>query len=115
MPKPVIAALPGAAAGAGFALALACDLRIAAENAVLLTAFARVGFSGDYGGTYFATQVVGAAKARELYFLSERVERAGGAAHRPREPRRARGGAREADARARAAPRERSRASRTAT
>jgi 2-(1,2-epoxy-1,2-dihydrophenyl)acetyl-CoA isomerase len=73
MPKPVIAALPGAAAGAGFALALACDLRIAAENAVLLTSFARVGFSGDYGGSFFATQLVGAAKARELYYLSERV------------------------------------------
>jgi 2-(1,2-epoxy-1,2-dihydrophenyl)acetyl-CoA isomerase len=73
MPKPVIAALPGAAAGAGFALAMACDLRIASESAVLLTSFARVGFSGDYGGTYFATRVVGAAKARELYFLSDRV------------------------------------------
>jgi 2-(1,2-epoxy-1,2-dihydrophenyl)acetyl-CoA isomerase len=73
MPKPVIAALPGAAAGAGFALALACDLRIAAENAVLLTSFARVGFSGDYGGSFFATQLVGAARARELYYLSERV------------------------------------------
>jgi len=73
MPKPVIAALPGAAAGAGFALAMACDLRIASENAVLLTSFARVGFSGDYGGSYFATQVVGAARARELYFLSDRV------------------------------------------
>jgi 2-(1,2-epoxy-1,2-dihydrophenyl)acetyl-CoA isomerase len=73
MPKPVIAALPGAAAGAGFALAMACDLRIASDRAVLLTSFARVGFSGDYGGTYFATQVVGAAKARELYYLSDRV------------------------------------------
>ncbi len=73
MPKPVIAALPGAAAGAGFALAMACDLRIASANAVLLTAFARVGFSGDYGGTFFATQVVGAARARELYYLSDRV------------------------------------------
>jgi 2-(1,2-epoxy-1,2-dihydrophenyl)acetyl-CoA isomerase len=73
MPKPVIAALPGAAAGAGFALAMACDLRIASESAVLLTSFARVGFSGDYGGTYFATQVVGAARAKELYFLSDRV------------------------------------------
>lgn len=73
MPKPVIAALPGAAAGAGFALAMACDLRIASESAVLLTSFARVGFSGDYGGTFFATRVVGAARARELYFLSERV------------------------------------------
>ena len=73
MPKPTIAALPGAAAGAGFALALACDLRIMARTAFLTTAFARVGFSGDYGGTYFLTQLVGSAKARELYFLSERV------------------------------------------
>jgi len=74
IPKPTIASLPGAAAGAGLSLALACDLRIAAENAVLTTAFARVGFSGDYGGTYFLTQLVGSAKARELYLLSERVD-----------------------------------------
>jgi 2-(1,2-epoxy-1,2-dihydrophenyl)acetyl-CoA isomerase len=73
IPKPTIAALPGAAAGAGMALALACDLRIMANTAFLTTAFGRVGFSGDYGGTYFLTQLVGAAKARELYFLSERV------------------------------------------
>src|SRR5271154_2454742 len=59
--------------GAGLSLALACDLRIMASTAVMTTAFARVGFSGDYGGTYFMTQLVGAAKARELYFLSERV------------------------------------------
>jgi 2-(1,2-epoxy-1,2-dihydrophenyl)acetyl-CoA isomerase len=74
MPKPTLAALPGAAAGAGLALALACDLRIASETAVMTTAFARVGFSGDYGGTYFLTRLVGTAKARELYFLSERVD-----------------------------------------
>ena len=74
MPKPVIASLPGAAAGAGMSLALACDLRIASENAVLTTAFARVGFSGDYGGSFFLTQLVGSAKARELYFLSERID-----------------------------------------
>ncbi len=73
MPKPTVASLPGAAAGAGLGLALACDLRIMASNAILTTAFARVGFSGDYGGTYFMTQLVGSAKARELYFLSERV------------------------------------------
>ena len=73
MPKPTIAALPGAAAGAGFSLALACDLRIMASNAILTTAFARVGFSGDYGGTYFLTHLVGSAKARELYYLSDRV------------------------------------------
>jgi 2-(1,2-epoxy-1,2-dihydrophenyl)acetyl-CoA isomerase len=73
MPKPTIAALPGAAAGAGLSLALACDLRIMASTAILTTAFARVGFSGDYGGTYFLTQLVGSAKARELYYLSDRV------------------------------------------
>ena len=73
MAKPTIAALPGAAAGAGLALALACDLRLMASNAIMTTAFARVGFSGDYGGSYFMTQLVGSAKARELYFLSERV------------------------------------------
>jgi 2-(1,2-epoxy-1,2-dihydrophenyl)acetyl-CoA isomerase len=73
MPKPTIAALPGPAAGAGLSLALACDLRIRASTAILTTAFAQVGFSGDYGGTYFLTQLVGAAKARELYYLSERV------------------------------------------
>jgi 2-(1,2-epoxy-1,2-dihydrophenyl)acetyl-CoA isomerase len=74
MPKPVIASLPGPAAGAGLSLALACDLRIAAESAVLTTAFAKVGFSGDYGGTYFLTHLVGAAKARELYYLSDRLD-----------------------------------------
>ena len=73
MPKPTLAALPGAAAGAGMALALACDLRIMSSTAIMTTAFAKVGFSGDYGGSYFVTQLVGAAKARELYFLSERV------------------------------------------
>ena len=73
MPKPTIAALPGAAAGAGFSLALACDMRIMAASAIMTTAFARVGFSGDYGGTYFLTQLIGSAKARELYYLSERV------------------------------------------
>lgn len=73
MPKPTIAAIPGAAAGAGLALALACDLRLMADSAILTTAFARVGFSGDYGGTYFLSQLVGTARARELYFLSDRV------------------------------------------
>jgi 2-(1,2-epoxy-1,2-dihydrophenyl)acetyl-CoA isomerase len=74
MGKPTIAALPGAAAGAGFSLALACDLRYAADNAVLTTAFARVGFAGDYGGTWFLTRLVGSAKAKELYFFSDRID-----------------------------------------
>ena len=73
MAKPTLAALPGAAAGAGLSLALACDLRVMASSAIMTTAFARVGFSGDYGGTYFLTQLVGSAKARELYYLSDRV------------------------------------------
>ena len=71
--KPVIAALPGAAAGAGFSLALACDLRIAGESAFLMTSFARLGLSGDYGGSWFLTQLVGTARARELYFDPRRV------------------------------------------
>ena len=73
MPKPTIAALPGAAAGAGLSYALACDLRVMSKAAILTTAFARVGFSGDYGGSYFMTQLIGSAKARELYMLSDRV------------------------------------------
>ena len=70
-PKPTLAVIPGAAAGAGLSLALACDLRIAAKEAKLTTAFSKVGLSGDYGGTYFLTHLVGAAKARELFFTAE--------------------------------------------
>ncbi len=71
MPKPTIAMVNGVAAGAGMSLALACDLRIAGRSARMTTAFAKVGLSGDYGGTWFLTQLVGTAKARELYFLSD--------------------------------------------
>jgi 2-(1,2-epoxy-1,2-dihydrophenyl)acetyl-CoA isomerase len=74
MPKPTIAALPGPAAGAGLSIALACDLRIASESAILTTAFAKIGFSGDYGGSWFLSRLVGTAKARELYFLSDRID-----------------------------------------
>jgi len=74
MEKPTIAALPGAAAGAGLSLALACDLRIAAESAFVTTAYARLGLSGDYGGSWFLTRLVGTAKARELYFLGDRLD-----------------------------------------
>ncbi|MEL6983076.1 MAG: enoyl-CoA hydratase-related protein [Actinomycetota bacterium] len=73
LPQPVVAALPGAAAGAGFSIALAADLRVAAERAVLVTAFSGVGGSGDFGGSWFLTQLVGSAKARELYYLSPRL------------------------------------------
>jgi 2-(1,2-epoxy-1,2-dihydrophenyl)acetyl-CoA isomerase len=70
MAKPTVAAISGAAAGAGLSLALACDLRVASESAKLTTAFAKVGLSGDYGGSFFLTRLLGAAKARELYLTS---------------------------------------------
>lgn len=73
MPKPVIASLPGPAAGAGLSLALAADLRIMSENAFITSAFAKVGFSGDYGGSFFLSNLVGSGKAKEIYFLSDRV------------------------------------------
>ena len=80
MSKPTLAAIPGPAAGAGFSFALACDMRIAADSAIMTTAFAKVGLTGDYGGTYLLTQIVGTAKARELYMLADRIDM--GEAHR---------------------------------
>jgi 2-(1,2-epoxy-1,2-dihydrophenyl)acetyl-CoA isomerase len=71
MPKPTIAMINGVAAGAGMTMSLACDMRIAGKKARMTTAFAKVGFSGDYGGHYFLPRLVGTAKARELYFTSE--------------------------------------------
>jgi len=74
LPKPTIAMINGPAAGAGLALALACDLRIAGASARLVTAFVKVGFSGDFGGSFFLTRLVGTAKARELYFTGRPVD-----------------------------------------
>jgi 2-(1,2-epoxy-1,2-dihydrophenyl)acetyl-CoA isomerase len=71
MPKPTLAMVRGPAAGAGLSLALACDLRLAGESARLGTAFARVGYPGDFGGSWFLTRLVGPARARELYFTAE--------------------------------------------
>lgn len=76
MPKPTLALVPGAAAGAGLSLALACDMRIAGEAAKFTTAFARVGYSGDFGGSHFLTRLVGTAKARELYFTADLIDAA---------------------------------------
>jgi len=72
-PRPTIAALPGAAAGAGLALALACDMRIAAECSFVSTAYAKVGLSGDYGMSWLLPRLVGPAKAAELIFGAPRV------------------------------------------
>ncbi len=74
IPKPTIAMVNGVAAGAGLSLALACDLRIAARSARFVTAFANIGFSGDFGGSYFLSKLVGTGKARELYYTAEPIE-----------------------------------------
>lgn len=71
--KPTVAALPGAAAGAGLSLALACDLRVASESAFVTTAFANIGLSGDYGSSWFLPRIVGLAKAKELFYTAERL------------------------------------------
>ena len=71
--KPTIAVLPGVAAGAGFCIALACDLRIACESAFVTTGYRNIGFSGDYGGSWLLSQLVGPARTKELYFTGRRV------------------------------------------
>ena len=71
MPKPTVAIVNGHAVGAGLSVALACDLRLAGPGAKFGTAFRNVGLSGDFGGSYFLQRLVGAGKARELYFTAE--------------------------------------------
>src|ERR1700758_521323 len=72
--KPPIAALPGAAAGAGLAIAMACDIRIAAQSAFVSTGYLNVALSGDYGIAWLLTRLVGTSRARELMFTAEKVD-----------------------------------------
>jgi len=74
IPKPTVAIINGEVGGAGLAIALACDLRYAADDAVFTTGFAKAGLSGDFGGSWFLTQLVGTAKARELYYFAEKLD-----------------------------------------
>ena len=73
IPKVTIAAINGAAAGAGLGLALSCDLRYMSDRAKLTTAYARVGYGGDYGTTWGLTHLVGPARAKELFFLPDPI------------------------------------------
>jgi len=73
-PKPIVAMINGPVAGAGLGLALAADIRVAGKSARFGTAFVRIGYSGDYGGTWSLTRLVGTAKARELYLLGDVID-----------------------------------------
>lgn len=74
MAKPTIAAINGAAVGAGLGMVLACDLRLMAVGAALIPGFARIGLSGDYGTTWFLTRQLGAARALRVLMLDERLD-----------------------------------------
>jgi len=74
MPQPVIAAINGPAAGAGMNLALAADLRVAVDDAVLGQNFAKVGLFPDYGGTYLLPQLIGTAKAAEMFYTGDMID-----------------------------------------
>ena len=71
IPKPTIAVVNGVAVGGGLGLALSCDLRIASDRARFGTAYARVGYDGDFGTTWQMTRLLGEAKAKELFFLPD--------------------------------------------
>lgn len=74
MGKPTIAMVRGPVAGAGMSYAMACDFRVASDTTLLTSAFAKVGTSGDLGGSYFVTKLVGPSQARQLYFFSDKLD-----------------------------------------
>src|SRR6202030_131599 len=72
-PKPIIGMINGVAVGAGLSMAAACDLRVAGRSARFGTGFIKIGLSGDWGGTWTLTRLVGMAKARDLYLLGDMI------------------------------------------
>jgi 2-(1,2-epoxy-1,2-dihydrophenyl)acetyl-CoA isomerase len=76
MPKVTIASVNGFAMGAGLGVCLSCDIRVASDKAKFGTAYAKVGFGGDFGTTWLLTQYAGAPKAKELFFLGEIIDAA---------------------------------------
>jgi 2-(1,2-epoxy-1,2-dihydrophenyl)acetyl-CoA isomerase len=73
IPKVIIGMINGVAVGAGLSMSLACDLRVAARSARFGTGFLKIGLSGDWGGSWTLTRLVGTAKARELYLLGDMI------------------------------------------
>ena len=73
LPKPVIASIQGVAAGGGFSMTLACDLRIASQDARLFMAYANIGATGDGGSTYFLPRLVGTGRAMEAYMMNQPI------------------------------------------
>ena len=70
---PTIAVVTGAAAGAGFSLALSCDIRIGNKEAFFLSNYSKIGLSGDYGISWYLTNLIGSSKATEIMFCNNRV------------------------------------------